>query len=169
MILEKSWCHLRGTFAGRAKRLSGRSSTVASTDLASGMAFVQGIIYYCMDRILLSCFYVLKVPLLELDLDLPPTMEERVETSKRIQSVWRHIGRILGPEPKFEDHDLHECEQERYDRDRAYKMLEKWEAKHGSKATRRHLIDAMIREDCRAQVAEIFPGENFSGISLIKK
>ncbi|XP_065835183.1 death-associated protein kinase 1-like isoform X2 [Oscarella lobularis] len=119
--------------ARRAKRLSGRSSTVASTDLAS-------------------------VPLLELDQDLPPTMEERIETAKQIQAVWRHIGRILGPEPKFKDHDFHECEQERYDRDRAYKMLEKWEAKHGSKATRRHLIDAMIREDYRAQVAEIFPG-----------
>ena len=92
-------------------------------------------------------------------------MEERIETAKRIQAVWRHIGRILGPEPKFEDHDLHECEQERCDRDRAYKMLEEWATKHGSRATRRHLIDAMIRENCRAQVAKIFPGENFSGIS----
>ncbi|XP_065835186.1 death-associated protein kinase 1-like isoform X2 [Oscarella lobularis] len=91
-------------------------------------------------------------------LDVPVTLEDRIDAAKRIPAEWRRIGRILEPEPKFREYDLDVFEQEHDLRDRAQKMLDKWAEKHGSRATRKRLIDAMIREDLKGRAAEIFSG-----------
>ena len=97
---------------------------------------------------------------------MPVTPDERIEAARRIPAEWRRIGQLLGPEPTFKEYDLDECEQERALRDRAQKMLNKWAEKHGIGATRRHLIDAMIKEDLKARVLEIFPGANCLDVLL---
>ena len=95
---------------------------------------------------------------------MPVTLEDRIDAAKRIPAEWRRIGRILEPEPKFREYDLDVFEQEHDLRDRAQKMLDKWAEKHGSRATRKRLIDAMIREDLKGRVAEIFPGKKFPDV-----
>ena len=95
---------------------------------------------------------------------MPVTSEERRQTARRIPAEWRRIGRILGPEPKLREYDLEECELICEPRDRALVMLNEWAKKHGNKATRRHLIDAMIKEELKARVFGIFPGATFSDV-----
>ncbi|XP_065835673.1 uncharacterized protein [Oscarella lobularis] len=98
----------------------------------------------------------------ELYFDMPVTKDEIIEAAKRIPAEWRRIGRILGPEPTFREYHLDECETERELRDRAQKMLNKWTEKHGVRATRRHLIEAMIKENLKARISEIFLVANVS-------
>ena len=89
-------------------------------------------------------------------LDVKVTPMERIEVARRIPAEWRRIGRILGPEPTFKEYDLDECEQGRQGRDCAQEMLRKWAEKYDNEATRRHLIDAMIKEGLKARASEVF-------------
>ena len=94
--------------------------------------------------------------LLDPYLDVKVTPKERIEVAIRIPVEWRRIGRILGPEPTFKEYDLDACEQGRQGRDCAQEMLNKWAVKYDKEATRRHLIDAMIKEGLKERASEVF-------------
>ncbi|XP_065835304.1 death-associated protein kinase 1-like isoform X2 [Oscarella lobularis] len=90
-------------------------------------------------------------------LDTPVTSRERFEASRRIQSIWKQIGRVLEPEP-YKHYDLHTFGDKRSDMEAALEMLDAWADNFGARATRRRLIDAMKYLGYSAEVAEIFQG-----------
>ena len=114
-------------------------------------------------------FLLIHVYLLSLDvtslfgdefLDTPMISLERCRAAQRIQPKWRSIGRILGPKP-FEHFEIHAFGEQRNDIDRALEMLDAWANKFGSKATRRHFINALKDPDVgySYEVAAIFSGK----------
>ena len=82
--------------------------------------------------------------------------DEIIEAAKRIRTRWRDIGEILGPEPRFQSHELDGFGEGRDERERAKNMLKAWAEKHYTKATREHLIKAMEKEGYREQISEVF-------------
>ena len=92
-------------------------------------------------------------------LNTPMTSQERLRAAQRIQPKWSIIGRILGPEP-FEHFEMHAFEEKRTDHDRALDMLDAWADKFGTRATRRHFINAVKDPDVgySNEVATIFSG-----------
>ena len=98
-------------------------------------------------------------------LDTPMTSQERLRAALRIQPNWSIIGRILGPKP-FEHFEMHAFEEKRNNRDRALDMLDAWANKFGTRATRRHFINAVKDPDVgySDEVANIFSGKLFVGL-----
>lgn len=90
-------------------------------------------------------------------LDRAVTRIERIKAAKRIRSYWRRVGRILGPKP-FEEHELNVFEEKKKKSDQAQAMLHAWAKKYRKKATRRCLIEAMVKEGALAAAAEVFSG-----------
>eukprot|EP00118_Oscarella_pearsei_P005759 m.26418 g.26418 ORF g.26418 m.26418 type:complete len:112 (+) comp29315_c0_seq1:340-675(+) len=90
------------------------------------------------------------------DLDVKINKEEVMEVAKRIQGFWRRIAEQLGPDPKFESHDLHEFSRKDNDRDRAQAILEEWCERKDTKATRRELVEVLKKEKKTTQIHELF-------------
>ena len=88
----------------------------------------------------------------------PITSRERFEASRCIVPIWKQIGRVLAPEP-YKHYHLHEFGYRRSAREAALVMLDSWADSFGARATRRHLIDAMMCVGYSSEISEIFLGK----------
>ena len=76
--------------------------------------------------------------------------------AKEIRAKWRHVGEVIGPDPKFKASDLDGFGEKGNDRDRAQAMLDAWAERKHEKATKRMLILALKEEDYGKVISEIF-------------
>ena len=91
-----------------------------------------------------------------MDLNKVTSKEARRAVAQEIRAKWRHVGEVLGPDPKFKASDLDGFGEKENNRDRAQAMLDAWAEKHHEKATKRMLILALKVEDYGAVIREIF-------------
>ena len=82
--------------------------------------------------------------------------EERLSVARKIGGKWRHVGEVLGPDPKFTPNELDDFEEKDSNRDRAQAMLNRWAQKKHKKATRRMLILALKKENQNALISDVF-------------
>ena len=93
---------------------------------------------------------------LGLDLNGVTSKEERRAVAKKIRDNWKHVGEVLGPNPKFKDDELKGFGEEENNRSRAQAMLDAWAERRHEKATKRMLILALKEEDYGTVIREIF-------------
>ncbi|XP_065827426.1 uncharacterized protein [Oscarella lobularis] len=91
-----------------------------------------------------------------LDLNGVTSKEERRAVAKKIRDNWKHVGEVLGPNPKFKDDELKGFGEEENNRSRAQAMLDAWAERRHEKATKRMLILALKEEDYGTVIREIF-------------
>ena len=89
-------------------------------------------------------------------LDDVVSAEEGMAVASEIRANWRHVGKALGPDPKFKSGDLDGFGEKENNRDRAQAMLDAWAQKHHKKATRRQLILALKKEGYGRLISDVF-------------
>ena len=89
-------------------------------------------------------------------LDDVVSAEERMAVAREIRANWRHVGEVLGPDPKFRASDLDGFGEKENNRDRGQAMLDAWAERHHKRATRKMLILALKKEGYGALISEVF-------------
>ena len=89
-------------------------------------------------------------------LDEVVSSEEQLSVARKIGGKWRHVGEVLGPDPKFTPNELEDFAERGGNRDRALAMLNTWAEKYHKNATRRMLILALKKENQNALISDVF-------------